>query len=116
MDRDGKFCDSFRAMLNDEGVKCVQLPPRSPNLNPHLERFFGISRPRCLERMIFFGEMSLRQAIHALTWIISIENETTKGLGNKIIEPSQEVGQPCGHIECQERLGGLLKYYHRNAA
>ena len=61
MDRDGKFCNSFRAMLEDEGVKCVQLPPRSPNLNPHLERFFGSLKAECLERMIFFGELSLRR-------------------------------------------------------
>ena len=39
MDRDAKFCDSFRAILEDEGVESVRLPPRSPNLNSHIERF-----------------------------------------------------------------------------
>jgi hypothetical protein len=36
MDRDGKFCPAFRAMLEDEGVSPVLLPPKSPNLNAHL--------------------------------------------------------------------------------
>ena len=36
IDRDGQLCGSFRAMLEDEGVKSAQLPPRSPHLNPHL--------------------------------------------------------------------------------
>ena len=41
MDRDATFSKSFRASLRREGVKPVRLPPRSPNLNAHLERFFG---------------------------------------------------------------------------
>src|SRR6266849_3071581 len=32
-DRDTKFCAEFRGSLAAGGVKCLQLPPRSPNLN-----------------------------------------------------------------------------------
>ena len=39
MDRDGKFCPAFRTILKDEDVTPVLLPPKSPNLNAHLERF-----------------------------------------------------------------------------
>jgi len=39
MDRDGKFCAAFRAILKSEGVEAVLLPAKSPNLNAHLERF-----------------------------------------------------------------------------
>ncbi|MEO2175477.1 MAG: hypothetical protein ABGY96_15405, partial [bacterium] len=41
MDRDTKFCESFRSFLSNEGVKPVRLPPRAPKMNSHLERFFG---------------------------------------------------------------------------
>jgi hypothetical protein len=37
-------------------------------------------------------------------------------LDNQLIEPGNEVGQVAGKIECRERLGGMLKYYQRNAA
>jgi len=37
----------------------VRLPPRSPNLNPNLERFMRSVKEECLERMVFFGERSL---------------------------------------------------------
>ena len=37
-------------------------------------------------------------------------------LGNSIIEPGEEVGQHHGEIERRERLGGLLRYYYRDAA
>src|SRR5713101_3733363 len=40
-DRDTKFCASFRAMLATANVKCLALPPRSPNLKGKLERFQG---------------------------------------------------------------------------
>ena len=62
MDRDGKFSDAFRATLEQAGVEAVRLPPRSPNLNPHLERFVGSIKTECLDRMIFFGEKSLQAA------------------------------------------------------
>jgi hypothetical protein len=32
-DRDTKFCAEFRETLAAAGVKCLRLPPRSPNLN-----------------------------------------------------------------------------------
>ena len=41
MDRDTKFCVSFRRFRGNEVIASVQLPPRSPNMNAHLERFFG---------------------------------------------------------------------------
>ncbi|MEO2012311.1 MAG: hypothetical protein ABGX22_26900 [Pirellulaceae bacterium] len=39
-----------------------------------------------------------------------------QGLGNELIEPSDDAGAVAGKIECRERLGGMLKYYHRWAA
>ena len=63
MDRDDKFCGSFRVLLSDAGTEPVRLPPRSPDLNAHLQRFFGSLKSECLSRMIFFGESSLRRAI-----------------------------------------------------
>ena len=56
-------------MLADVGVKSVKLPPRSPNLNAHAERFVRTIKESCLEGMILFGEESLRTAIHAFSII-----------------------------------------------
>src|SRR5215472_9547966 len=38
-DRDAKFCAEFRETLAVGGVKCLRLPPRSPNLNAFAERW-----------------------------------------------------------------------------
>lgn len=115
MDRDTKFCDSFRAILEDEGVESVKLLPRSPNLNPHLERFFGSLKSEALDRMIFFGEKMLRNAVKA--YLLHYHEERNhQGLDNQIIEPEDEVGCDKGTVQCREQLGGLLRYYYRDAA
>ena len=51
MDRDTKFSEGFRNILRYTGVKAVRLPPHSPNLNSHLERFWRSLREKFLDRM-----------------------------------------------------------------
>src|SRR6266436_1251515 len=38
-DRDAKFCAAFGDILRSAGIEPLVLPPRSPNLNAHLERW-----------------------------------------------------------------------------
>ena len=115
MDRDSKFCESFRDILGGDGIEPLLLPPRSPNLNSHLERFFGSLKFECLDRVIFFGEQSLRIAVRDYLGHYHSERNH-QGLSNSLIEAGAEVGQVDGDIQCRERLGGLLRYYHRSAA
>jgi putative transposase len=115
MDRDSKYCPEFRELLKEAGVNCVRLPPRSPNLTPHIERFMRSIKAECLERMILFGEPSLRRAIHAFCEHYHRERNH-QGLENRLIEPGEEVGRSEGEVICGERLGGMLRYYYRRAA
>ncbi len=115
MDRDGKFCPAFRGMLKNEGIEPVRLPARSPNLNAHLERFFRSLKSECLNRLIFFGEQSLRRATSQFLHHYHGERNH-QGLDNKLIEPGPTVGNTTGEINCRERLGGMLRYYYRQAA
>ena len=114
-DRDPLFTGEFLGLLAESGVKSVKLPPRPPNLNAHAERFVRSIKESCLERMIFFGEGSLRKAIHE--YVAHYHGERNhQGLGNRII--SQEVGHLSanGAIRRRQRLGGMLNYYYRAAA
>jgi putative transposase len=115
MDRDTKFSRAFRATLENEGVQSVVLPPRSPNLNAHLERFMKSIKTEALDKMIFFGENMLRNAVRQ--YLLHYHEERNhQGLDNRIIVPENNVGQLADEIECRQRLGGLLRYYHRKAA
>ncbi len=66
-DRDPLFTAEFLKMLKEAGVTSVKLPPRSPNLNAYAERFVRTIKESCLERMILFGEGSVRRAISEFT-------------------------------------------------
>jgi transposase InsO family protein len=102
-------------MLRNADVDPVRLPAKSPNLNAHLERFHLSIKSECLSRMIFFGEHSLRHAVN--TYLIHYHRARNhQGLGNKLIDPGEEVGRTEGEIHCREQLGGMLNYYYRNAA
>jgi len=62
-DRDPLFTAEFLELIATTGVKSVKLPPRSPNLNAHAERFVRTVKESCLDQMILFGEGSLRRAL-----------------------------------------------------
>jgi putative transposase len=115
MDRDTKFSEAFRSMVKESDVEPVRLPPKSPNLNAHIERFMRSIKEECLERLILFGEESLRNAVCEFLAYFHLERNH-QGLDNKLIQPGAEANRSQGEIECRNRLGGMLRYYHRETA
>jgi len=66
--------------------------------------------------MILFGERSLRHVLSEYVTHYHAER-CHQGLGNVIPFPAKQAANDHeGPIECRERLGGLLTYYHREAA
>jgi hypothetical protein len=63
----------------------------------------------------FFGERSLQVAVAEFLSHFHAERNH-QGLGNRLIEPGKEVGRTWGDVACRERLGGMLRYYYRQAA
>ncbi|MDG2126142.1 MAG: integrase core domain-containing protein [Verrucomicrobiales bacterium] len=113
-DRAALFTKEFLAILESGGVKSVRLPPRSPNLNALAERFVRSVKSECLDGMILVGEGSLRRTVGQFVEHYHGERNQ-QGLENEIIEPSFGAAEK-GSVNCRERLGGLLRYYHRDAA
>ena len=107
--------DDAKLTVPEAGVEPVRLPPRSPNLNAHAERFVKSIKDECLNRMIFFGERSLRKATQEFAAHYHRERNH-QGLDNRLIEPDDRAGSTFGAIECVQRLGGLLRFYHHAAA
>ncbi|WP_419194923.1 integrase core domain-containing protein [Novipirellula herctigrandis] len=114
MDRDATFSKAFRDFLRNEGVKPVRLPPRSPNLNAHLERFFGSLKSECLYKLILFGENATRNAVRCFLDHYHTERNH-QGLGNELIVPMDRPPDMDAEIETTEYLGGLLRSYRRAA-
>jgi putative transposase len=115
-DRDAKFCQSFRELIKTGGVNPLRLPARCPNLNSYAERWVRSVKEECLSRLILFGESSLQRALQQ--YIVHYHAERNhQGKDNRILFPSRlEARRNLGAVRCRERLGGLLKYYEREAA
>jgi hypothetical protein len=113
-DRATLFTREFEMILESAGVKGVRLPPRSPNLNAYAERFVRSIKEECLDRMILIGEGSLKQAVNQFCEHYHHERNH-QGLENNIIKPDFSLDGK-GEVQCRERLGGLLRYYYRQAA
>jgi len=115
-DRNGKYGPAFQRIMDDAGVKRRPLPPRSPNLHCYAERWVRSVKEEVLSRLILFGEASLR---HALTqYVAHFHHERNhQGKSNVLRFPavSPEAAR-AGPMQCRKRLGGLLKYYAREAA
>jgi len=102
------------------GVKTVKLPARSPDLNPWAERFVRTAREECLSHFVIFGERHLRVLLreflaHYLT------ERFHQGLDGQLVRPppapaNANADPGSTSIQCRSRLGGLLNYYHLDAA
>jgi transposase InsO family protein len=115
LDRDSKYSAAFQGLLKDSGVTIVRLPYRSPNLNAYAERFVRSIKDECLNRMIFFGERSLRKATREFADHYHSERNH-QGLDNRLIDPDSRDEPSVGPIQCFPRLGGMLRFYRRAAA
>ena len=114
-DRDTKFTPAFAGLLKDSGLVPIVLPPRSPNLNAHCERFVRSIKEEALDRMVMLGEPALSYVVHQYVAHYHTERNH-QGLDNQLIVRERGVGGHTGHVVRRARLGGLLSYYHREAA
>ena len=117
-DRDPVFTEAWTALLETGGVTCVPIPARSPNCNPHAERFVKSIRSECLDRFVIFGERHLRHLIREFAAHYHTERYH-QGLGSQIIMPTPSPSNDnasLGAIGRRSRLGGLLNFYRREAA
>lgn len=113
-DRDAKFCVAFQDVFASEGIRCLRLPPRSPDLNAFSERWVRSVKEECLCHLILFGERSLHRAVTEFVSHFHSERNH-QGKGNALLFPAPATLTARRHVRCRERLGGLLRYYCRAA-
>jgi transposase InsO family protein len=114
-DRDTTFTQAFDGLLKDSGVEPLVLPARSPNLNPHCERFVRSIKEEALTQMVILGEQALYDAIQQYLAHYHAERNH-QGLANQLITPESDLRSHSGQVRRRDRLGGLLRYYYRDAA
>ena len=115
MDRDTKYTEEIRDSLDQACVKAVRCPGRATNCNAFAERFVRSIKEECIDRMILFGEASLRQALteHVAHYHAEINHQ---GVDSQLLEPPDTSSAVNEVVYRREWLGGLLDYYYREAA
>jgi hypothetical protein len=103
----------FHEALRSSGVEAVKLPARSPDLNCYAERFVKSIKSECLDHLILSSVKHLEYVIEQ--YCAYYHHERIHQGVERIIEPQHPIDEEAKVI-CIERLGGLLKSYHRLAA
>ncbi len=119
-ERGSKYGAGFDEALAGHGIKAVQLPFRSPNLNAHVERLIQSVRKECLDHFIVVGTGHLdyllaeyidyhnRQRPHSsLDFATPMSGKAPEARAGPVVAST---------IRRHERLGGVIKHYTRMAA
>lgn len=115
VDRDPLYTEQFKTILASGAVDLLKLPPSSPNLNAFAERWMRSIKEECLDRVVPLGERHLRYLVSEYVKHFHTERNH-QGLANVIPFPETKPANDGATIERRDRLGGLLRYYHREAA
>ncbi len=113
-DNGPQFKKDFCCILKSEGITTKAIMPYAPNMNAYAERFVRTIREECLNKFVFFNKAQLRRALSQFEEHYNTERPH-QGIGNETITPWKHA-ENTGDIICDERLGGLLKSFRREAA
>lgn len=97
----------------------MKVAVRAPNQNAYAEQFVQTIKQECLDHFIVFGEAHLR---HIVSEFVAHYHNERPPSGKDNLPPL--MASPPESVEhlgpddvvCEERLGGLLRHYVREAA
>jgi putative transposase len=114
-DRDTQCPQAFDGLLKASAIEPIVLPPRSPNLHAHGERFVRSIKEEALDRTVMLGAPALSYVIHQYVAHYHTERNH-QGLDHPLIVREEAAGGHTGPGVRQARRGGLLSYSCREAA
>jgi putative transposase len=115
--RGTKFVAAFDEILKTADCRVKTLAFRSPNWNARCERVIGTSRRKCQDHFVVLGTKHLNHLTSEFLKHYRHE-QPHQGLRNERIVKAAAPEKPTRphDVVCSERLGDLLKHYHRKAA
>ncbi len=110
------FKDTVKSQPNEDNIRLKPICSLYPQMNSHTERVIQSIQNECTNRLLFFGERSLRYALKQYQKHYNIERHH-QGLANRVPFPDSDLPKPdTGQVQCKTRLGGLLRQYYRETA
>ncbi|MFE5087684.1 integrase core domain-containing protein [Streptomyces mirabilis] len=112
-DRDTKFTSAFDAVFASEDIAVTKIPPRSPNCNPHAERFLRSAREECTDRLLIYDRGHAEKILHEYATHF---NRHRPHQGREQLAPLDDpnvIPLPAARIERRHAVTGLINEYHR---
>jgi len=111
-DHDKKFPFAIEHILAAEGVRVIRTPLQVPVANCYAERWVGSARHECLDWLIILGRRHLERVLGEY---VAHYNSARPHRGLGLRPPTCSGGEVAavGAIQCEARLGGLLREYSR---
>jgi hypothetical protein len=112
-DRDAKFTAAFDAVFASEDITVTKAPPRSPNCNPHAERFIRSVREECTNRLLLFDRGHTEKILNDYAQHF---NNHRPHQGRNQLAPNDDpnvIALPADRIERRQAVAGLINEYHR---
>jgi len=115
-DRDRKFTPRVDAFWRSEGVEPKKTPVRAPMANSYCECYVGKAKRECLNHFIYF---SLDHLDYINREWLSYYNKQRPhqgvDIGNNVLDVDfRPIDQ--GEVKREQRLGGVISWYYRDAA
>jgi putative transposase len=115
-DRDIKYSVRFDQFWKEAGTKILKTPVQAPRANSFVECYIGKCKRECLNHFVC---VSLDQLDYInrewLTYYNNHRPHQGKEIGNKVLRPNFTPATE-GAIKREQRLGGVISWYHREAA
>ncbi|MFG1811062.1 transposase [Streptomyces sp. NPDC049040] len=112
-DRDTKFTAAFDAVFASENITVTKIPPRSPNCNPHAERFVRSVREECTDRLLIYDRGHAHKILHEY---VTHFNRHRPHQGRDQLAPLDDpnvIAFPAARIERRQAVASLINEYHR---
>jgi putative transposase len=112
-DRDAKFPAAFDAVFTSEDITVTKILPRSPNCNPHAERFVRSVREECTNRLLIIDRGHAEMILHDYARHF---NGHRPHQGRDQLAPLDDpnvIPLPAARIQRRQAVAGLINQYYR---
>jgi putative transposase len=97
------------------GAAATLMGFRSPNQNAYVERFAQTTERECMDKFIVFSREHLDHVCREYVEHYHVERPH-QAMENRPLTGTGSAPPNTGEVICRERLGGVLRHYHRAAA
>jgi putative transposase len=117
-DRDAKFTRSFDDVFRSDGAEVLITPVQAPNANAHAERWIRTVRGECLDWLLITGRGHLEQVLRVYVDHYNVHRPHRALRLEPPVSPAgpSVISENRRPVRRRDRLGGLLREYHRQAA